>query len=79
MPKLDVRLIFFIYQSVLTHNIPGLRAQMPSGGYELVTYTNRFLKLADSVHSFFSVLITRLFEKIHVYSRKMRRESKKSL
>ena len=46
MPKLDVRLIFVIYQSVLTHtsDIAGLGAQMPSGRYELVlTYTNQFI------------------------------------
>ena len=81
MPNLDVRLIFIIYQSVLVHNIsqePECQKEgewIHSESLLLTSCTNRSLL----IHSFFSVLITELFEHKHVYSRKMRQPSKKPL
>lgn len=53
MPKLDVRLIFIMYQSFLAHKISaGLRAQMPSGGWvQLLVVTHTYWFICSSACS----------------------------
>ena len=53
MPKLDVRLIFIMYQSFLAHKISaGLRAQMPSGRWvQLLVVTHTYWFICSSACS----------------------------